>query len=75
MCSENSNSGSAFFRYLLNFGEVSEYLGYNAMQDFFPKMPVKPNPDCEEFHCLKRQKEYREKEERRKREQVMNSLS
>lgn len=24
-------------KYLLNFGEVSDYLGYNAMNDFFPK--------------------------------------
>ena len=25
-------------KYLLNFGSVSHYLGYNAMQDFFPTM-------------------------------------
>ena len=59
---------------LLNFGEVSEYLGYNAMLDFFPKMPVRPNPDCDEYHCLQRQKEHREKEEKRKREQVYFAL-
>merc|ERR1719232_1611479 len=48
-------------KYLLNFGTVSSYLGYNAMDDFFPKMSMKPNPGCDEYHCVKRQKE-REKE-------------
>ena len=41
---------------LLEFGEPSHYLGYNALVDFFPKTPVKPNPECDEFHCVKRQK-------------------
>ncbi|XP_013100769.2 ubiquitin-like modifier-activating enzyme 5 [Stomoxys calcitrans] len=45
-------------KYLLNFGEVSDYLGYNAMNDFFPKMTLKPNPQCDDRHCLVRQKEF-----------------
>ena len=45
-------------RYLLKFGSVSYYLGYNAMQDFFPSMMLKPNPACEEMVCQQRQKEY-----------------
>ncbi|XP_076648067.1 ubiquitin-like activating enzyme 5 [Halictus rubicundus] len=45
-------------KYLLNFGEVSYYLGYNAMQDFFPKMILKPNPNCDDRYCKERQKEY-----------------
>ena len=45
-------------RYLLKFGSVSYYLGYNAMQDFFPSMMLKPNPACEEKVCHQRQKEY-----------------
>ncbi|KAL5275709.1 UBA5 family protein [Megaselia abdita] len=45
-------------KYLLNFGEVSDYLGYNAMIDFFPKMSLKPNPSCDDRHCLLRQKEF-----------------
>ena len=45
-------------RYLLGFGEVSYYLGYNAMQDFFPKMSLKPNPQCDDSHCRKQQEEY-----------------
>lgn len=45
-------------KYLLNFGEVSYYLGYNAMQDFFPKMILKPNPNCDDKYCKERQQEY-----------------
>lgn len=52
---------SSFFRYLLGFGEASFYVGYNALQDFFPKMQVKPNPSCDDRNCVKRQQEYQEK--------------
>ncbi|XP_053983556.1 ubiquitin-like modifier-activating enzyme 5 [Hylaeus volcanicus] len=45
-------------KYLLNFGDVSYYLGYNAMQDFFPKMILRPNPNCEDRYCRERQQEY-----------------
>ncbi|KAM7348810.1 ubiquitin-like activating enzyme 5 [Cochliomyia hominivorax] len=48
-------------KYLLNFGEVSDYLGYNAMNDFFPKMSLKPNPQCDDRHCQARQKDYQAK--------------
>merc|ERR1719369_1656411 len=48
-------------KYLLKFGTVSHYLGYNAMLDFFPTMSMKPNPACDEYHCKKRQ-EIRAKE-------------
>jgi len=44
-------------KYLLKFGSVSHYLGYNAMLDFFPTMSMKPNPACDEYHCKKRQEE------------------
>lgn len=57
---ENENSSSAT-RYLLNFGQVSYYLGYNALVDFFPTMTVKPNPQCEDSWCRKRQAEYNAK--------------
>jgi len=54
-------------KYLLNFGEASDYLGYNAMNDFFPRMTMKPNKDCDEFHCRDKQKIYcKAEEERRK---------
>nr|CAQ53531.1 CG1749-PA [Drosophila melanogaster] len=45
-------------KYLLNFGEVSDYLGYNALSDFFPKMTLKPNPQCDDRNCIVRQKEF-----------------
>uniref|UniRef100_A0A182IPM8 Ubiquitin-like modifier-activating enzyme 5 n=1 Tax=Anopheles atroparvus TaxID=41427 RepID=A0A182IPM8_ANOAO len=45
-------------KYLLHFGTVSDYLGYNAMIDFFPQMSLKPNPTCDDSFCVKRQQEY-----------------
>lgn len=45
-------------KYLLNFGQVSDYLGYNALIDFFPKMSLKPNPTCDDRFCIERQKDY-----------------
>nr|CAG4651029.1 EOG090X07G2 [Simocephalus serrulatus] len=47
-------------KYLLKFGKVSHYLGYNAMQDFFPTMMMKPNDGCDDYYCRLRQKEYKE---------------
>ncbi|XP_065834446.1 ubiquitin-like modifier-activating enzyme 5 [Oscarella lobularis] len=49
-------------KYLLGFGSVSHYVGYNAMQDFFPSMSMKPNPGCSDANCQKRQTEYQELE-------------
>eukprot|EP00794_Sanderia_malayensis_P019797 gene19797-21738_t len=48
-------------KYLLNFGTVTFYLGYNAMQDFFPQMTLKPNPQCEDKNCRKQQEVYKKK--------------
>ncbi|KAJ0245023.1 Ubiquitin-like modifier-activating enzyme 5 [Hirschfeldia incana] len=45
-------------KFLLNFGEVSPYLGYNSLKDFFPTMQMRPNPQCSNAACLERQKEY-----------------
>lgn len=45
-------------KYLLKFGQVSKYLGYNAMLDFFPTMTMKPNEQCDEYFCRKRQEEF-----------------
>ena len=42
-------------RYLLKFGEVTPYLGYNALRDFFPSMPMRPNPTCTNAHCVRQQ--------------------
>ncbi|CAG5107520.1 Oidioi.mRNA.OKI2018_I69.chr1.g3366.t1.cds [Oikopleura dioica] len=43
-------------KFLLDFGEVSPYLGYNALRDHFPKYPMKPNPSCNDSFCKKMQK-------------------
>lgn len=43
---------------LLEFGEVSYYLGYSAMKDFFPRYVMRPNPQCENSFCVKAQAEY-----------------
>lgn len=48
-------------KFLLKFGTVSYYLGYNALEDFFPTMILKPNPDCDDSICRQRQKEFSEK--------------
>ena len=39
-------------KYLLGFGEVSYVLGYNALEDFFPKYPIKPNKECGDSRCV-----------------------
>ncbi|CAH2283050.1 ubiquitin-like modifier-activating enzyme 5 [Pelobates cultripes] len=49
-------------KYLLNFGTVSFYLGYNALQDFFPSMTMKPNPQCDDKYCKIQQSEFKLKE-------------
>lgn len=46
-------------KYLLSFGEVSNYLGYNALIDFFPKMDLRPNPQCDDRFCRQRQEEFK----------------
>mmetsp|Transcript_6530 Transcript_6530/g.4905 ORF Transcript_6530/g.4905 Transcript_6530/m.4905 type:complete len:98 (+) Transcript_6530:542-835(+) len=38
-------------KYLLNFGESSLFLGYNALEDFFPKYPLTPNQECSDKKC------------------------
>jgi ubiquitin-like modifier-activating enzyme 5 len=48
-------------KYLLGFGEVSYYLGYNAMTDYFPRYAMKPNAECDNKDCVKRQGEYKVK--------------
>ncbi|XP_032528778.2 ubiquitin-like modifier-activating enzyme 5 isoform X1 [Danaus plexippus] len=45
-------------KYLLSFGNVSHYLGYSAMTDYFPRMSLKPNPQCDDSFCRQRQSEY-----------------
>ncbi|XP_069107687.1 LOW QUALITY PROTEIN: ubiquitin-like modifier-activating enzyme 5 [Argopecten irradians] len=49
-------------KYLLKFGDVSYYLGYNALQDFFPNYAMKPNPQCDDRFCCKQQIAFKERE-------------
>ncbi|XP_077300746.1 ubiquitin-like activating enzyme 5 [Arctopsyche grandis] len=44
-------------KYLLKFGNVTHYLGYSALTDFFPTMSLKPNSGCDDSFCVKRQTE------------------
>ena len=53
-------------KYLLKFGTVSQFLGYNALEDFFPKYPLTPNPECTDKYCLQRQKFYNDNMEKRR---------
>ncbi|XP_026664753.2 ubiquitin-like modifier-activating enzyme 5 isoform X2 [Phoenix dactylifera] len=45
-------------KYLLKFGQVSPYLGYNSLKDYFPTMEMRPNPQCSNLACVERQNEY-----------------
>lgn len=40
---------------------MSHYLGYNAINDYFPRMKLQPNPQCDDRNCIRRQNEYKEK--------------
>lgn len=45
-------------KYLLHFGEVSEYVGYDAMRDHFPRVELRANPECRNALCVERQEAY-----------------
>jgi ubiquitin-like modifier-activating enzyme 5 len=47
----------ATLKWLLDFGDVSWVLGYNAKKDFFQNYQIKPNTECKDANCIKRQKE------------------
>ncbi|KDD71981.1 ThiF family protein, partial [Helicosporidium sp. ATCC 50920] len=44
-------------KHLLSFGQVTGYLGYSSLKDFFPRMDIKPNPGCANALCRQRQAE------------------
>ncbi|CAH2103024.1 unnamed protein product [Euphydryas editha] len=58
---EGSRRVQNTLKYLLNFGNVSHYLGYSALTDFFPTMSLKPNPQCDDSYCRRRQTEFKAK--------------
>ena len=37
---------------------MTHYLGYSALNDFFPTMTLRPNVQCENKHCRDRQQDY-----------------
>jgi len=45
-------------KYFLEFGEISNFLGYNALQNYFPTYTLKPNTTCANTHCVKAQADY-----------------
>jgi len=45
-------------KYTLEFGQVSYYLGYNSLTDYFPQWPMKCNPSCRSNKCRILQKKY-----------------
>ena len=59
---------------LLRFGKVSHYLGYNAMEDFFPSMALKPNPQCDDANCVKKQTEWAEAERLKPRAEAVEEV-
>lgn len=50
-------------KYLLEFGKVTPYLGYNALDDYFPTWSMKPNPECSDRFCIERQVEFKKRVE------------
>lgn len=45
-------------KHLLGFGQVTQYLGYSSLTDYFPTMEIKPNPTCDNTACVERQEEW-----------------
>uniref|UniRef100_A0A6G3MH41 Ubiquitin-like modifier-activating enzyme 5 n=1 Tax=Henneguya salminicola TaxID=69463 RepID=A0A6G3MH41_HENSL len=45
-------------KYLLKFGQTSDYVGYNALHDYFHTLCCKPNPECIDVNCRKLQLDY-----------------
>ena len=39
-------------------GQVTQYLGYSSLKDFFPTMAIKPNPGCANVACRQLQAAY-----------------
>ena len=51
-------------KFLLKFGEVSTFVGYNAFTDFFPRYPMQPNAECADTDCIRLQAHYKQVEGR-----------
>ena len=44
------------------------------MNDFFPRMTMKPNVECDEFHCRDRQKTFAKSEDERKKKEALTKV-
>ncbi|OMJ91813.1 hypothetical protein SteCoe_5601 [Stentor coeruleus] len=55
-------------KFLLSFGEVTNYLGYSSKNDYLPKFTMQPNPECPNRYCVNWQKYYGENAPRLKKE-------
>ena len=42
--------------------QVTRYLGYSSLKDFFPTMDIKPNPGCVNSACRKMQQTYQQQQ-------------
>ncbi|XP_037076538.1 ubiquitin-like modifier-activating enzyme 5 [Pollicipes pollicipes] len=62
-------------KYLLKFGSVTHYLGYSALQDFFPTMSMKPNPTCDDYHCRERRREFLEREASKPKQEIVEEAA
>eukprot|EP01060_Flectonema_neradi_P003073 TRINITY_DN11926_c1_g1_i1.p1 TRINITY_DN11926_c1_g1~~TRINITY_DN11926_c1_g1_i1.p1 ORF type:complete len:376 (+),score=73.38 TRINITY_DN11926_c1_g1_i1:48-1130(+) len=49
----------AALKYLLQFGQVSPYIGYDSLTDSFPSITLKANPECSNATCLRKQQEFK----------------
>ena len=38
-------------KFLLGFGKVMQFLGYNALEDYFPRYPMVANAECSDEKC------------------------
>ncbi len=41
----------------VHVAQVTRYLGYSSLKDFFPTMEIRPNPGCANALCAQRQAE------------------
>lgn len=53
-------------KYLLKFGKVSLYLGYSALDDYFPTWEIRPNEQCDDVDCRNRQADFKKNSVSRK---------
>ncbi|KAL8436217.1 hypothetical protein Efla_003747 [Eimeria flavescens] len=48
-------------KFLLGFGRPSTFVGWESLQDYFTSLQLRPNDQCADAWCCKRQKEVRDK--------------